>query len=630
MNNAKPDDYQIHLFHEGLYFRSYETFGAKAQTVDDIEGVAFTVWAPQAEKVSLIGDFNNWNANQYSMEKITPEGIWYLFVPGVKAGAHYMYNILGRNYQEHFKADPYAYFSEIRPGRASIIYDLEGYQWKDSKWRKSKKKIDWQGSPINIYELHVGSWKKKIEKTDADVFYTYRELADELIPYLRAHKFTHVELMPIVEHPYDPSWGYQGTGYFSATSRYGTPHDLMYFIDQCHQFGIGVILDWVPGHFCKDDHGLYLFDGEPTYEYHDFSARENVAWGTANFNLGRKEVQSFLISNALFWLDYFHFDGLRVDAVKEMLYQEKDGVMQENELAVAFLQKLNDVIGKTHPGALICAEDSSVWPGVTAPVNEGGLGFTYKWNMGWMNDVLNYIQISPEERKHHHHKMTFSMMYAYSEKYILPLSHDEVVHEKKSLISKMPGDYWRKFAGLRLLYGYMYTHPGKKMLFMGGEFGQFDEWKDMTQLDWNLFDYEMHNKMSLFVKDLFGLYYRSKPLWQLDHNSDGFKWIDVNNSEQSIFSFIRFAENGDYLVMVCNFTPEVYHDYKVGVPTHDRYREILNSDDLKYGGSGQINKYYLHTTNEPFHNQENHVKLTIPPMGITILRPVGKRSKKLN
>ena len=626
MKQIRPSNEQMQSFHEGLCFKSHETFGTKIRTVDNEIGVAFTVWAPQAQQVSVVGDFNHWQGEHHVMEKINPGGIWQLFIPGIETGARYMYSILTQDNQTRVKADPYGNYSEVRPGRASRVYELAGYQWKDTKWRQSKKGKEWMKAPVNIYELHVGSWKKKDGQIDADAFYTYRELADELIPYLKAHQFTHVELMPIVEHPYDPSWGYQGTGYFSATSRYGTPHDLMYLIDCCHQAKIGVILDWVPGHFCKDDHGLYLFDGSPTYEYQYADVRENVAWGTANFDLGKGEVQSFLISNALFWLDYFHFDGLRVDAVKEMLYWELDGNGQENPLAVAFLQKLNDTIQKTHPGALICAEDSSVWPGVTAPVDDGGLGFTYKWNMGWMNDVLSYMQIPPEKRQHHHHKMTFSMMYTYSEQYILPLSHDEVVHEKKSLISKMPGDYWRKFAGLRLLYGYMYTHPGKKMLFMGGEFGQFDEWKDMAQLDWNLFDYEMHVKMSEFTKDLFRFYYRSKPLWQLDHHPDGFKWIDVDNSKQSIFSFIRFAEDGDYLIMICNFTPEVYHNYQVGVPPHDKYREVLNSDGIKYGGSGQVNKAYLKTSPEPMHNQPCHIKLTIPPLGITILRPVKSKS----
>ena len=635
MSQTKPEGYQVHLFHDGSYFRSYELFGAKMMTMNEEHGVAFTVWAPQAICVRIVGDFNDWIGDQHIMEKITTEGIWHLFIPGLEAGARYKYEILARDGSVRLKADPYAYYAEVRPQTASIVYELDGYKWKDSKWKQSQRNKDWQKSPLNIYELHFSSWKKKGDGHEVDSFYTYSELADELIPYLDAHKFTHVELMPIIEHPYDPSWGYQGTGYFSATSRYGNPHDLMYFIDQCHQNGIGVLLDWVPGHFCKDDHGLYLFDGEPTYEYSLPSVRENPVWGTANFDLGRKEVQCFLISNALFWLEYFHIDGFRIDAVANMLYWEPNGKSEKNELAATFLQRLNGIIREYYPDALICAEDSTAWPGVTAPATDGGLGFTYKWNMGWMNDVLEYMETPPFDRKHHHHKMTFSMLYAYSEKYILPFSHDEVVHGKKSLLNKMPGDYWQKFAQLRLLYGYMYTHPGKKMLFMGGEFGQFDEWKDMEQLDWMLLDYEMHAQLNVFTKDLFAFYHRSKPLWQQDHHPNGFSWIDADNNEQSIFSFVRFAENGECLVMICNFTPETYHGYKVGVPNHDRYREVLNSDDVKYGGSGQINtgpgkpdKYYLETIPESFHHQPCHIELTIPPLGVVILRPVKTRGRK--
>lgn len=646
LSKTKPDDYQAHLFHDGSYFKSYELFGAKMITTTEESGVAFTVWAPQAVKVSVVGDFNSWKGHEHVMEKINAEGIWHLFIPGLETGARYKYEILAGDGSLRLKADPYAYYAEVRPQTASIVYELSGYHWEDRKWKQSQKSKDWQKSPLNIYELNVGSWKKKgikaksdpYDESDVHTFYTYRELADALIPYLKAHKFTHVELMPLVEHPYDRSWGYQGTGYFGVTSRYGNPHDLMYLIDQCHQNGLGVLIDWVPGHFCKDDHGLYLFDGEPTYEYRDPSVRENPTWGTANFDLGRKEVQSFLISNALFWLEYFHVDGFRMDAVANMLYWEPGGLgsgIQKNALAVTFLQKLNLAISKHYPEALICAEDSTDWSGVTTAVHDGGLGFTYKWNMGWMNDVLKYMEIQPHDRKHHHNQMTFSMLYAFSEKYILPFSHDEVVHGKKSLLNKMPGDDWQKFAQLRLLYGYMYTHPGKKLLFMGGEFGQFDEWKDMEQLDWPILDDERHAKMHVFTKELFGFYHRSKPLWQQDHHPNGFSWIDVDNHEQSIFSFVRWAENGEYLVMVCNFTPATYHHYKVGMPQHDRYREVFNSDDVKYGGSGQTNtgpgkpdKYYLTTIPEAFHHQPCHIELTIPPLGITILRPVKKVVKK--
>jgi len=642
MFETKPSDYQTHLFHDGSYFRSYEIFGAKIIKTEKHNGVSFTVWAPHAKKVSVVGNFNAWNGDKHEMTKLNNEGIWHLFIEGIEAGECYKYHILTNANTTILKADPFANYAQLRPDTASIIYPLDGYKWQDSKWQKEQKKKDWKKSALNVYELHLSSWKKKdiidtveaYDECDVQLFYTYRELAELLIPYLKEHQFTHVEVMPLIEHPYDRSWGYQGTGYYSVTSRHGTPHDFMYFVDQCHQHGIAVLLDWVPGHFCKDAHGLYFFDGEPTYEYKDAPVRENVCWGTANFDLGKKEVQSFLISNALFWLEYFHIDGFRIDAVANMIYWEPEGELKKNDLAISFLQRLNTAIGEHYPHVLIFAEDSTDYQGVTAPVAEGGLGFSYKWNMGWMNDVLEYMEISAYDRKYHHHKMTFSMLYAFSEHYILPLSHDEVVHGKKSLLNKMPGDYWQKFANLRLLYGYMYTHPGKKLLFMGGEFAQFDEWKDMEQLDWILLEqYESHQTMNVFTKDLFDLYKRSKPLWQQDHHPDGFSWIDVDNHEQSIFSFIRRADKeDDYLVIICNFTPETYHQYKVGVPEHDRYREILNSDDVKYGGSGQINsgpgkvdKYYLKTIPESYHQQPCHVELTIPPLGVVILRPVKKR-----
>ena len=640
----KPSDYQIHLFHDGSYFRSYELFGSRLIKTDTISGVAFTVWSPNAKNVSVVGNFNAWKSDNHKMEKITKEGIWHLFIPDLQEGECYKYEIITADDQTKLKADPYAIYSEIRPQTASIVYNLDGYNWGDSKWRRLQKTKDQKNLPLNIYEMHMGSWKKKginverekYDESTIDSLYTYRELADELIPYLVEHNFTHIEIMPLTEHPYDRSWGYQGTGYFSATSRYGTPHDLMYFIDQCHQAGIGVLLDWVPGHFCKDEHGLYLFDGAPTYEYDNMFIRENPEWGTANFDLGRKEVQSFLISNALFWLKNFHIDGFRMDAVANILYWELDGRTSENPMAVQFLQKLNMTIQENYPDAIICAEDSTDWQGVTTSTQQDGLGFTYKWNMGWMNDILEYMKTPFEHRKFRHGKITFSMLYAFSENYILPLSHDEVVHGKKSLLNKMPGDEWQRFAGLRLLYGYMYAHPGKKLLFMGNEFGQFDEWKDMEELDWMILDYDTHAKMNVFTKELFTLYKNSKPLWQIDHCSNGFSWIDVDNNEQSIFSFIRKGQKADeYLVIICNFTPQTYHGYKVGVPDHDRYLEILNSDDVKYGGSGQTNsdakktsRQYLYTVSQTYHNQPCHLELTIPPLGIIILRPVRKRKEK--
>jgi 1,4-alpha-glucan branching enzyme len=480
---------------------------------------------------------------------------------------------------------------------------------------------------MSIYEVHLGSWKVK---EDGEL-YSYKELSEILIPYVLEHGFTHIELLPIIEHPYDRSWGYQGTGYFSATSRFGTPQELMAFIDTCHQENIGVIIDWVPGHFCKDAHGLYMFDGQPTFEYLEYKDRENLIWGTANFDLGKPEVQSFLISNAMFWIDYFHVDGFRVDAVANMLYWPNSNDLVENPYAVSFLRKLNEAVFAKDPDLLMIAEDSTDWPMVTSPTSSGGLGFNYKWNMGWMNDILTYMEASPDHRNELHHKVTFSLLYAFSENFILPLSHDEVVHGKRSLLNKMPGDYWQKFAQLRLLYGYMIAHPGKKLLFMGGEFGQFDEWKDLEQLDWMLEDYDMHNKMQGYFKELQQIYQKQKPLYELDHAEEGFEWIDVNNRDQSIFSFIRkSSKENDLLVIVCNFKPIAYQDFKVGVPLDTEYVEILNSDAVEFGGSGQINKKNLKAIEGEFHGRPYHLSMTIPPYGVAIFRTVKKRGENKN
>ncbi|WP_034670414.1 1,4-alpha-glucan branching enzyme [Ectobacillus panaciterrae] len=617
-----PTEYELHLFHEGSLYESYKTLGAHVTEENGIQGTRFTVWAPHAARVSIVGDFNNWSGHEHVMKKLNDEGIWSVFIPQIGEQELYKYEIETSYGKTLLKADPYAFYSELRPNTASVVYDIGNYKWNDQKWLRSKKRKPIYEEPLAVYELHFGSWKKK----EDDSFYTYREMADELIPYVLEHHFTHIEIMPLVEHPYDRSWGYQGTGYYSPTSRYGNPEDLMYFIDQCHQQGLGVLLDWVPGHYCKDAHGLYMFDGEPVYEYMNEHVRENSVWGTANFDLGKPEVQSFLISNALFWMKYYHIDGFRVDAVANMLYWNTGGQLSRNDYAVAFLQKLNEAVFEADPHILMIAEDSTDWPLVTAPVYEGGLGFNYKWNMGWMNDILKYMECAPEYRKHIHDKVTFSLLYAYSENFILPLSHDEVVHGKKSLLNKMPGDYWRKFAQLRLLYGYLMAHPGKKLLFMGGEFGQFDEWKDLEYLDWDLQDFEMHCLMQEYFKELMGIYKRSKPFWELDHTQEGFQWIDADNREQSIFTFIRKGKkDDDLLVVVCNFTEHVYHNYKVGVPAYSNYNEILNSDGTQYGGSGQINKKKLKAVLQPYHNQAAYVEMTIPPFGVSILRPVKTR-----
>lgn len=625
MSIAIPTDFEIHLFHEGNLFKSHELFGAHSKKVNGVEGIQFCVWAPHATSVRVVGDFNNWDGSNHEMQKLNDQGVWILFTPDVKEGDIYKYEIVTRTGDIRLKADPYAFYSEVRPNTASIVYDLSGYNWDDKKWKQKKKRRTVYEKPLFIYELHLGTWKKK---EDGSLF-SYREMAEEIIPYVLEHGFTHIELLPVIEHPYDRSWGYQGTGYFSATSRYGTPHDLMYFINQCHQNDIGVILDWVPGHFCKDAHGLYMFDGEPTYEYLHEQDRENQVWGTANFDLGKPEVQSFLISNALFWIEHFHIDGFRVDAVANMLYWPNRDELQPNELALSFLRKLNEAVFNADPSILMIAEDSTDWPMVTGPTYDGGLGFNYKWNMGWMNDILEYMEADPIHRKYLHEKVTFSLIYAFSENFILPFSHDEVVHGKKSLLNKMPGDYWQKFAQLRLLYGYLVTHPGKKLLFMGGEFGQYDEWKDLEQLDWILDGYEMHDKMRVYFKELVAIYKKSRPLFEIDHHYDGFEWIDADNRDQSIFSFIRKGKKpNEFVVVVCNFTPVVYHDYKIGVPVDTRYVEILNSDDEAFGGSGQVNKKSIQAMEGSYHGRPYHIEMTIPPFGISILRAVKKRGEK--
>ncbi|AST00836.1 glycogen branching protein [Geobacillus sp. T6] len=622
---ANPTDLEVYLFHEGRLYQSYELFGAHVIRDGGAIGTRFCVWAPHAREVRLVGSFNDWNGANSPLTKVNDEGVWTIVVPENLEGHLYKYEIITPDGRVLLKADPYAFCSELRPHTASIVYDLKGYEWNDSSWQRKKRRKRIYDQPMVIYELHFGSWKKKPDGR----FYTYREMADELIPYVLERGFTHIELLPLVEHPLDRSWGYQGTGYYSVTSRYGTPHDFMYFVDRCHQARLGVIIDWVPGHFCKDAHGLYMFDGAPTYEYANEKDRENYVWGTANFDLGKPEVRSFLISNALFWLEYYHVDGFRVDAVANMLYWPNNDRLYENPYAVEFLRQLNEAVFAYDPNVLMIAEDSTDWPRVTAPTYDGGLGFNYKWNMGWMNDMLKYMETPPHERKYAHNQVSFSLLYAYSENFILPFSHDEVVHGKKSLLNKMPGSYEEKFAQLRLLYGYMMAHPGKKLLFMGSEFAQFDEWKFEGELDWVLFDFDLHRKMDEYVKQLIACYKRYKPFYELDHDPRGFEWIDVHNAEQSIFSFVRRGKkDGDLLVIVCNFTNQAYDDYKVGVPLLAPYREVLNSDAAEFGGSGHVNSKRLSAFHEPFHGKPCHVRMTIPPFGISILRPVQKRGER--
>jgi 1,4-alpha-glucan branching enzyme len=622
---SHPTDYQLHLFHEGSLFQSHELFGAHIEKNNSGANTRFCVWAPEARNVRIVGDFNSWNADGYDFKKINDEGVWSLIIDGDLTNALYKYEIATPAGDKILKADPFAFYSEVRPNTASIVYPLEGYKWNDTQWLRKREKNQTKSQPTAIYEIHLGSWKLA---PDGELL-TYRQLADELIPYILLHGYTHIELLPLTEHPLDISWGYQGTGYFSVTSRFGKPHDFMYFVDQCHQNGLGVILDWVPGHFCKDAHGLYCFDGSYVFDYQNPKDRENLVWGTANFDLGKTEVQSFLISNALFWLEQYHIDGFRVDAVANIIYWPNSH-LEVNPFGVEFLKKLNTAVAERFAGVLMIAEDSTDWPKVTSPPADGGLGFTYKWNMGWMNDMLTYMETNPSKRKHQHNKVTFSLLYAFTESFILPFSHDEVVHGKKSLLNKMPGDYWQKFAQLRLLLGYMTSHPGKKLTFMGTELGQFSEWKDKEQLDWNLLDYDMHEKLNLFVKELLKVYKRSKPLYELDHVYEGFEWIDANNAHQSVFSFIRKGlKEEDYLIIVCNFKPETYSGYRIGVPGPASYREILNSDAQEFGGSGVVNKKVMNTEEISFHGRPYSIEMNISPFGIAILRPVHKRKGKV-
>ncbi|HZJ82621.1 MAG TPA: 1,4-alpha-glucan branching protein GlgB, partial [Clostridia bacterium] len=554
---------------------------------------------------------------------------WTLFIPQMDEGQLYKYEILTSQGETTLKSDPFAFYSEIRPRTASIVYELEGYEWQDAEWMKKRKVNSSKSRPINIYEIHLGSWRRHEDGS----FYSYRDLAKELISYVKDLGFTHIEVLPIMEHPFDGSWGYQTTGYFSATSRYGTPHDLMYFIDQCHQAGIGVILDWVPGHFCKDAHGLGRFNGDPLFE-----GGEQDEWGTYEFDFSRTEVSSFLVGNAIFWLDIFHFDGLRVDGVTSMLFLDfGKGEMpwipneyggRENIHAINFLRTLNETIDEHHPDTLIIAEESTEWDGVTKPVKEGGLGFDYKWNMGWMNDTLSYMERDFGYRQQDHNKLTFSMHYAFSEDFVLPFSHDEVVHGKKSLIGRMPGDYWRQFAGLRALRFYQMCHPGKKLLFMGSEFGQFIEWRYDGELDWFLLDYESHKGFKDYTQSLNHLYIDEASLWKNDMNWEGFSWLEANNSEQSVLAFTRWANEEEFVIVVLNLKPDFYPEYRIGVPMKGEYRERFNTDSELFGGSGQVNEGVLKTQTIPFHGQEHSVEIKLPPLAGVLIKLAPKHNNR--
>ena len=610
------NDFPLYVFHQGKNFKAQEFLGA--HKVEDGKYV-FRVWAPNAEAVFVTGAFNDWSEDSSPMYRLNDGGVWEAYIDGVKNFDAYKYIIYTRTCRKLYKADPYAIHAETRPGTASKIFE-GNYKWNDSAWLKKRKATSVYSSPVNIYEVHLGSWKRY----DDGNTLSYRDLAKELVEYVKNMGYTHIELLPVAEHPFDGSWGYQVTGYFAVTSRYGTPDDFKYFVDQCHKAGIGVILDWVPAHFPKDAFGLAEFDGTPCYEYADIRKGEHLQWGTKVFDFGRNEVQSFLISNACFWLDEYHIDGLRVDAVASMLYLDygrEDGQWiananggNENLEAVAFLKQLNETVFTEHGDVMMMAEESTSWPMVSKPVYMGGLGFNFKWNMGWMNDILRYFSLDGIFRKFNHDLITFSFFYAFSENFVLPISHDEVVHGKCSLINKMPGNYNEKFAGVRAFLGYMYAHPGKKLLFMGSEFGQFIEWDYKKGLDWLLLDYEMHLWLQDYARELNKFYKKSSPLWEIDYSWEGFNWIVSDDNTNSVIAFVRTDKEDEKIVAVCNFTPVLRKNYKIGVPEGESYELVFNSDSEKFGGTGEKIKKTYKTNDGEMHGYKQYIELTLPPM----------------
>ena len=629
MKTSALSEFDLYLFHQGTNYHAQEMLGAHFLERDGKRGVRFAVWAPNAKAVSVVGAFNDWNTLLNPMNRIADGEIWETFVEGLGEGEIYKYAIEPQwGGPRIMKADPYGFYAEKKPLTASRTYDMNRYVWGDAAWQKRKEEESSYERPMLTYEVHAGSWRRTLDSE----YLSYRDMADQLISYVKEMHYTHIEFMPLCEHPYDGSWGYQATGYFAVTSRYGTPDDFRYLVDTAHQNGIAIIMDWVPGHFCKDEQGLRRFDGKNLYESDNETRAENREWGTTNFDYGRTEVQSFLISNALFWLEEFHIDGLRIDAVANMLYLNygrRDGEWQPNKYgdtgnleAMDFLKKLNETIFKYHPHALMIAEESTSWPLISKPVYMGGMGFNYKWNMGWMNDMLDYVSLDPIYRKWNQDKITFSLMYAFSENFVLPLSHDEVVHGKRSLIEKMPGDYWQKFAGLRGFFGYWIAHPGKKLLFMGGEFGHFIEWNFDDSMDWHLVEqYPMHTKMLAYSKALNKFYVENTCFWQVDFDWSGFQWIDCNDNENSIIALVRRADDpSDFLVCVHNFTPEVHQGYRIGVPTKGTYVEVFNSDEEAYGGSGVVNAGDLVSEDYAYHGREQSIVITVPPLASTFYR----------
>jgi 1,4-alpha-glucan branching enzyme len=622
-------DYDLHLLNEGTHWKSYHKLGAQLRTIDGVEGVNFAVWAPNAAAVSVVGDFNQWDSRRHPMRKHIPSGFWELFVPGLGEGTLYKYAI--KHGDALFeKSDPYGFAAELPPRTASRVADLDRYRWHDEKWLAERPRVNALDAPQAIYEVHLGSWRRPGD--DPNRWLTYRELAHDLVGYAKEMGFTHLELLPVSEHPYSGSWGYQPVGYYAPTSRYGTPQDFMYFVDHCHANGLGVILDWVPAHFPRDGHGLRQFDGTALYEHADPRKGEHRDWGTLIFNYGRHEVRNFLLSNALFWLDKYHIDGLRVDAVASMIYLDysrKEGEWipnqyggRENLEAIDFLKELNIQAHLQYPGVLTVAEESTAWTGVSRPTYVGGLGFSLKWNMGWMNDTIRYMRHEPIHRKFHHDELTFSLIYAFTENFVLPLSHDEVVHGKGSLLDQVPGDLWQKFANLRLLFGYMWSHPGKKLLFMGGEFGQWNEWNYDSSLQWHLLQWESHQGLRKFVKDMNQFYRREPALHQIDFAWHGFEWIDCHDYEDSVLAFIRRAKDpADYLVIAGNFTPVPRMAHRLGVPERCWFEEILNSDSTYYGGSNLGNGAGVMAEERPSHGRPCSIELTLPPLAMVILKP---------
>jgi 1,4-alpha-glucan branching enzyme len=614
----------LHLFSEGQHWELYDKLGAHMREVEGQRGVSFHVWAPNAQRVSVVGEFNQWDGRIHSMRKLLGCGVWEIFIPGITEGTHYKFEIRQSHGALALKSDPFAFFSQHGTSTASLVFDLERYQWDDAEWMERRRTREWHRSPVSIYEVHLGSWRRVIE--DGNRFLSYRELADQLIEYVLEMGYTHIELLPVSEHPFEGSWGYQVTGYFAPTSRFGNPDEFRYFVDRAHQRGIGIILDWVPGHFPKDAHGLAEFDGTRLFEHADPRQGEQMDWGTLIPNFGRNEVRNFFIANAIFWLEEYHIDGLRVDAVASMLYLDysrKAGEWvpnqyggRENLEAIYFFKRFNEVCYERCPGIMTIAEESTAWPGVSRPTYLGGLGFGFKWNMGWMHDFLTYMSMDPIYRRFHQGSITFSLLYAFHEHFILVLSHDEVVHGKGSLINKMPGDVWQKFANLRMFYGWMYAHPGKKLLFMGGEFGQWSEWNHNQSLDWHLCNSREHDGLRRLVQHLNWLYKNEPALYDLDDTYDGFEWIDFHDSDNSVVAFLRKSACGQILVFVINATPVPRESYRIGVPAEGFYEEILNSDAETYGGANIGNMGGIHAEPTAWQARSHSLPVRLPPLAI--------------